>query len=109
VAASEGLTQQACGVALQVPASRMVALVDDLEERGLIERRTNPSDRRARALHVTPAGRRLVTKVTTTVLDRLGEPFDGLSPAEQDELRRMLTVVSGRLGIPPGVHAGMQD
>src|SRR3954464_13480256 len=58
VAGSEGQTQQALGDALGIPKSRMVALVDDLEERGLVERRLRPDDRRARALYVTPEGAR---------------------------------------------------
>ena len=39
VAASEGQSQQALAERLAVPASRMVALVDRLEEAGLVERR----------------------------------------------------------------------
>ena len=41
VAASEGQSQQALAERLGVPASRMVALVDRLEEAGLVERRPN--------------------------------------------------------------------
>jgi DNA-binding MarR family transcriptional regulator len=62
VAAAEGCTQQAVGGALQIPPSRMVALVDALEERGLIRRVPNPTDRRAHGLRLTPAGRRLLAK-----------------------------------------------
>ena len=39
VDAAEGLSQQAIGEAIQAPASRMVAIVDELEGRGLVERR----------------------------------------------------------------------
>ena len=39
VDAAEGESQQAIGDAIQAPPSRMVAIVDELEERGLIERR----------------------------------------------------------------------
>jgi DNA-binding MarR family transcriptional regulator len=38
-------------------ASRLVALVDELEERGLVERRENTEDRRRYALHLTAQGR----------------------------------------------------
>jgi DNA-binding MarR family transcriptional regulator len=43
--------------ALGMQASRLVALVDELETRGLIERRENRDDRRSYALHLTGKGR----------------------------------------------------
>src|SRR3954452_24125266 len=46
LAASEGQSQQALSIALGVHRSAVVALVDDLERRGLAERRPDPSDRR---------------------------------------------------------------
>src|SRR5581483_9559031 len=60
VAPAEGASQQAIGERLQIPASRMVAFVDALEARGLLERRPNPNDRRARALYLTDDGRALL-------------------------------------------------
>ena len=51
VAASEGQSQQGLAERLGVPASRMVALVDHLEEAGFVERRAHPEDRRVRGLH----------------------------------------------------------
>ncbi|MGH2879628.1 MAG: MarR family transcriptional regulator [Solirubrobacteraceae bacterium] len=55
-----GASQQAIGERLQIPPSRMVAFVDALEQRGLLERRANPEDRRARALYLTDEGRELL-------------------------------------------------
>src|SRR5256885_17238197 len=60
VRAAEGQTQQAIAAALRIPASRMVAVVDALERRGLLERRHNPRDRRARELHLTASGDELL-------------------------------------------------
>src|SRR5918995_82384 len=51
--ADEGPSQQALGDALQIPPSRMVALVDALEQRGLLLRQPSPTDRRVRTLHLT--------------------------------------------------------
>src|SRR3954452_20231444 len=53
VAASKGQSQQALAERLGLPPSRMVAVVDRLEEHGLVERRPDPDDRRIRALHLT--------------------------------------------------------
>src|SRR3954465_8053648 len=49
LAASEGQSQQALSIALGIHRSAVVALVDDLERRGLAERRPDPSDRRGGA------------------------------------------------------------
>jgi DNA-binding MarR family transcriptional regulator len=51
------ITQQALADALGMVASRLVALIDELEERGWAERRENEEDRRRYALHLTAKGR----------------------------------------------------
>src|SRR5690242_9028017 len=45
VDAAEGCSQQAIAKAVQAPPSRMVGFVDELEQRGLVERRADPRDR----------------------------------------------------------------
>jgi DNA-binding MarR family transcriptional regulator len=50
------ITQQALGQAVGIDPSSMVATIDELEARGLVERRRHPSDRRAHALYLTEAG-----------------------------------------------------
>jgi DNA-binding MarR family transcriptional regulator len=56
LAAAEGQSQQALSIALGIHRSAVVALVDDLEQRGLAERRRDPDDRRAYTLYLTPSG-----------------------------------------------------
>ena len=51
-----GITQQTLAATLGMVPSRLVALIDEMEERGLIERRGDPEDRRRYALHVTEKG-----------------------------------------------------
>jgi len=50
------MSQQALGEMIGKDRSSMVAVVDDLEAEGLVERRRNPDDRRAYALEVTRRG-----------------------------------------------------
>lgn len=107
IAADEGISQQACGAALKVAPSRMVALVDELERKGLVERRPNPSDRRARALFVTDEGRRVLGQAFEAIGRNEAEVFASLSAAERNELRRLLLAVSASMGLEPGTHAGM--
>ena len=57
LAANEGKSQQAIGELIGLNPTRMVFLVDELEQRGLVERRRNPADRRSYALYLTEPGR----------------------------------------------------
>jgi DNA-binding MarR family transcriptional regulator len=99
-----GDSQQAVGERLGIPASRMVALVDELEGRRLLERRPSPRDRRAHALHLTPAGKRLLAKAIGVAAGLEGELTQDLDPAERVQLIELLDRVAVQLGVPPGVH-----
>src|SRR5262245_17057726 len=57
VSASSGISQQALATLLGILPSRLVLLIDQLEGRGLIERQSDPGDRRSHALHLTERGR----------------------------------------------------
>jgi DNA-binding MarR family transcriptional regulator len=105
VAAAEGQSQQAVGERLQIPPSRMVAFVDALEARGLIERRQNPSDRRTRALHLTGDGRELLGRAFALAVGHERNLCADLSDEEREQLLELLQRVGTRLGLPPGVHA----
>lgn len=102
-------SQQALGDALGIPPSRMVALVDDLEERGLVERRRSREDRRVNLLHLTARG--------TTVLDRAAEAGEAwqeellvnLSTGEREQLLDMLQRVAAAHDLPIGVHPALKD
>ena len=64
-----GQSQQAVARRLGTPPSRLVALVDGLEQRGLIERRRNPGDRRNYALHLTAAGEQAMADLSQASLE----------------------------------------
>jgi DNA-binding MarR family transcriptional regulator len=50
IAQADGLSQQALSEKLGLFPSRLVAMIDELEQRGLVERRDSPRDRRPYAL-----------------------------------------------------------
>jgi DNA-binding MarR family transcriptional regulator len=54
---SEGSSQQQLGRSLQMDPSALVETIDDLERKGLAERRRDPADRRRRPVYLTRAGR----------------------------------------------------
>jgi len=109
VAAHEGRSQQALGQALGFAPSRIVALIDDLEARGLVERRLNPTDRRAREIHLTAAGREAMAAIA-----REGSSFEArlcneLTPAEHAELVRLLQRLALTLDVPLAVHPALHQ
>ena len=55
-------TQQYLGKCTGIDPSSMVATIDELESRGLVERRPHPSDRRAHSLHITDQGREVLRR-----------------------------------------------
>jgi DNA-binding MarR family transcriptional regulator len=105
VAADEGRSQQAVGETLRIAPSRMVAFVDQLESRGLLERRQNADDRRTRALHLTDAGRDLLARAFVLAIETERNICAELSSDERSQLLELLARVAVRLDIEPGVHA----
>jgi DNA-binding MarR family transcriptional regulator len=105
VSGSEGQTQQALGDALGIPKSRMVALIDDLEARGLVERRLRPDDRRARALHVTPEGARCLSEAMDVANAHEEFVRERLSPTEHRQLVQMLQRLTEDLEVHPGLRS----
>jgi DNA-binding MarR family transcriptional regulator len=105
----EGRSQQALGEALHVPPSRMVALVDELEDAGLVERRAVPDDRRVRALYLTAKGKRLFAKAWECALEYEAMLCGDLADAEREQLIALLRRLVVGQGVPPGVHPGMSS
>jgi DNA-binding MarR family transcriptional regulator len=60
-------TQAALAQSIGADKSRIIGVLDDLQERGLIERHADPADRRVRLLELTEAGRRLRESVRSDI------------------------------------------
>ncbi|WP_025617144.1 MarR family winged helix-turn-helix transcriptional regulator [Salinispora cortesiana] len=79
---------------LRCDRSNVTALVDRLEQAGLVERRIDPADRRQKTLVVTTAGRRVRVRVQQAMSkSRL---LAGLSDEELSDLRALVTKMSDR-------------
>jgi DNA-binding MarR family transcriptional regulator len=107
VAAAEGQSQHALGRAMQIPPSRMVALVDELERGELLERRPSPADRRAHALYLTGDGRRLLDRLIQVSAEHEAQLCTGLTKAERRQLIDLLSQMAAEQGLPTGVHPGV--
>jgi len=104
VAIAEGRSQRQLADALGLPESRIVGLVDSLEADGYLERRTTPSDRRARRLHLTGGGRNLLKRVMTVAAEHEADFSRGLKPAERAALVALLSKVAAAHGLLATVH-----
>lgn len=109
VAAEPGQSQQALAAKLGTPPSRMVALIDGLEERGLLARRRNTGDRRLSSLHLTAAGGAMLAELGGLAVAHDDEVCAGLDAAEQEQLHGLLVRLASLRGLQPGVHPGFRN
>ena len=65
--ANAGVSQVALAAALDMDRATMMAIVDRLEERGLVIRKRSSTDRRRQELYLTPAGQTLLRKVKARI------------------------------------------
>lgn len=73
-----------------VSSGGITFLVNRLEERGLVERRHIPGDRRARHVALTAAGRRLVARIFPEHTEVIRRALGGLTVRERRDARRFL-------------------
>lgn len=90
IAANPGLNQSELGAAMGVDRSTVVAVIDRLEERELVQRRPAPNDRRSYALGLTTKGTDLLARLEPMVRAHESRIAAGLAPAELRELIRLL-------------------
>ena len=93
-ALDEPLSMRGLAERLGIDASYVTAIADQLEERGLIERRAHPTDRRIKTLALTEEGRRFRERVLGDLWSTIPS-LDGLSAAERGELRHLLARAVG--------------
>ncbi|MFZ3035559.1 MAG: MarR family transcriptional regulator [Parvibaculum sp.] len=65
----EGMRQNALAAHLGIEGPSLVRQIDALEEAGVLERRPDPEDRRAKALYLTPRGRRQVATIEPLIAE----------------------------------------
>ncbi|WP_380170479.1 MarR family winged helix-turn-helix transcriptional regulator [Kineococcus sp. DHX-1] len=94
--AGEEYTQRALAARLGLDPSQVVALLDDLVDRGLVERRPGEQDRRTRTVVATAQGRRLHREAVRVVAQARRRYLSVLSEAEVAALRATLTRLAER-------------
>jgi DNA-binding MarR family transcriptional regulator len=91
IGANPGLSQSALARAVGIERSTMVAVIDALQGRGLVERRPSPVDRRSYALILTQKGAELLDRSTPLVRAHERNVARRLSAADKDKLIELLT------------------
>ena len=73
------------GRMVQLTSGSITTAVDRLERKGMVERRNDPEDRRARVVHLTPAGRKLITCAFADHERAMERAAAGLTPEEREQ------------------------
>jgi DNA-binding MarR family transcriptional regulator len=90
-----GITQQELASLARVDPSSMVALLDELEQRGIAERRIDPADRRRRAVYLTDKGHEQMHVLQREARNAAKDFLEPLSADERDQLNGLLRKLAG--------------
>ncbi len=94
----DGLRANVLGRRAGLEPSSVTGLVDRMEAAGLVERRPDPSDRRAQTIWLTAKGRGLEAAVVSVVDGLLAEQTEGIPEADLETTKAALRTVLGQAG-----------
>ena len=94
---SEGLKQCELADTLDLQPITLTRLIDRLCDGGLIERRPDPDDRRAKRLYLTPAARPVLDGLTRLGQDIMATVLVGIEPAAVEQLLALLLTLKTNL------------
>lgn len=81
--------------------SDLVAVMNELADRRLVERSPDPADRRRNLVTLTEPGRRQLLRLDTLLADVEDEVLAPLTPTQREQLTRLLTTLVNRQGPRP--------
>ena len=106
---SGGISQQAMADMLHMHPSGLVALIDELEERGLVKRQDNVDDRRTYRLLLTDKGQAALQEIGRLAQEHNDALGAALSQDERTRLVGFLQRIANQQGLTPGVHPGFSQ
>lgn len=106
LARSPGQSQRELADALEMHPPRLVALIDELQGRGLVARERDPHDRRNYAISLTDEGRQLLAELGRVAREHELAITSGLDEQERAQLLTLLRRLAEEQQLTPGVHPG---
>jgi MarR family transcriptional regulator for hemolysin len=94
---AEGLKQSELAEILDIQPITLTRLIDRLCNNGLIERRSDPEDRRAKRLFLTPAARPVLEQLTTLSNELMTTTLAGIDRSKIEEMVQQLGVAKENL------------
>jgi MarR family transcriptional regulator for hemolysin len=94
---SEGLNQSGLAEMLDLQPITLTRLLDKLCDSGLIERRPDPDDRRAKRLFLTSAARPLLEQLGSLGENTMAGALEGVAPEDIERMVSQLEVVRENL------------
>jgi len=97
----DGLRQGVLADLLHIEGPSLARSMDQLVQAGLVDRREDPADRRAKTLHLTEAGIAAREQIEASLQVLRGEVFAGIPDDDIAAVLRVFAALRERLGIPP--------
>jgi MarR family transcriptional regulator for hemolysin len=94
---NEGITQSALADVLDIEKPTLGRLLDRREDKGWLERRADPNDRRAKRVYLTGNVQGLMRTLRQTAAELRAEALDGLDEVEREQLLDTLRVLKDNL------------
>jgi len=106
IATTPACNQRLLAKRLLVLPSRMVILLDELTEKGLLERKRSTRDRRHSQLVLTKRGQRMLEKLSRLAAEHEADLCAGLTAVERATLATLGRKIVHQQGLTPDVHPG---
>lgn len=102
------MSQRELATRLDMHASRLVGIVDEMESLGLVAREANAGDRRTYSLQITSRGREILTEIGKISREHNDAVCAALSEEERKVLAGLLQRIADEQGLIRGVHPGFR-
>jgi DNA-binding MarR family transcriptional regulator len=97
LARNEGISQKRLAELIEIEPMTLVRILDRMESDGWIERRADPTDRRARRLYITSGAKPVLEQIDKLSAQMRAEALHGLSADERTQLMKLLEQVHANL------------
>jgi DNA-binding MarR family transcriptional regulator len=109
LARGAGISQRDLADRIGAAPSRIVVLVDSLQDKGLVTRSRSATDRRHHELRLTAAGAAMMKRLRRVAEAHERSLLEPLSERERDQLTRLLAKLAAGHGLEQEAHPGYRD